>query len=204
MDKVLLVLVVAGLAIGVVLVGSTMMNNRNVSSANIEERPAKRTPQSNETAEDSKMARQTTENPSGDEKVRVVSDRVKSLDFKVEVRSNGERYSSRFRIRHPGDDNEDVRIDTTRGDGAEMTIILRGSTDEGWVNDYSSGEWTHFTGIAFTQMWQTRSDQYMAYKAGEWESMEGREFTLENEDGTARVYDVSVNGNTPNSVFYPG
>jgi hypothetical protein len=132
-----------------------------------------------------------------------ISGDIQSLDFKVDVTTDENNYTSRFRIMRPGSDDEDIRIDTTRDDGAEMTIILKGSTDEGWVNDYSSDEWTHFTGVGFTQLWQTRSNQYLAYRTDEWKSMEGQEFTVENEGGPDRVYDIRVNEGIPESVFSP-
>lgn len=88
-----------------------------------------------------------------------------------------------------------------REDEAEMTIILRDSTDEGWVKDFSSNEWTYFTGIAFTQMWRTRSEQYLAYRVSEWNEMEGQTFTVDSEGGTARVYNIRVNQGISDSVF---
>ncbi len=129
---------------------------------------------------------------------------VETLDFKADVSTSNEDYTSRFRIRKPGTETTDIRVDTTRSDGAEMTLILREGQDEGWVRDYSSDSWTHFTGLAFTQMWRTRADQYLDYKVSEWEAMEGQEFTVENEDGTSRVYDIRVNRTIPESIFSPG
>lgn len=197
MKNVWLLLLVVGLAAGVALVGFNYYDNPSVS------------PDANETKEE--KAIQT--NPNAEEKQEgetfkpeesvVTYDGVKAIDFKVEVRSDGENYISRFRVRNPGSEEEDIRIDTERTDGAEMTIILRGSTNEGWVKEYSSSNWTHFTGIAFTQWWRTRSDRYLAYKVGNWKEMEGREFTVENEEGSGRVYDIKVNQKISNSVFTP-
>ena len=203
MDKVLLLLTVAGLVVGVALVSGTLMNNQRVSTENIEEPTVERTPEDNKIEEEQKLEQTEPDATYRQEERAIVSSDIQSLDFKVDVTTNGESYTSRFRVRQPGDENEDIRIDSTRDDGAKTVIILKGSTDEGWVKDYSSNEWTKFTGFAFTQMWQTRANQYLAYRVNEWKEMEGQEFTVEDEDGTGRVYDIWVNEGIPDSVFSP-
>ncbi|MBS3735544.1 MAG: hypothetical protein V5A87_02125 [Candidatus Bipolaricaulota bacterium] len=188
MDNVWMLLIVAGLVVGVVLVSGTLMDTQTVSPRESEEPTAESAPEESQSTYDQ-------------ESKSDLSGEVTTLDFKVDITRDGESYTHRFRVRHPDTKDEDIRIDSTRNDGAEMTIILKGSTDEGWVNDYSSNEWTYFTGIAFTQMWQNRSDRYLAYRVKEWQEMEGEKFKVKGEDGTARVYDIRVNRDMPSSVF---
>ena len=132
-----------------------------------------------------------------------VGGEVESLDFKVDVTNNGRDLTYRFRIDNPETEEEDIRIDQRRADGSEFNVILRHGRDEGWFKDYSSDRWNHFTGFAFTQMARTRAEDYSAYKVTDWKEMEGETFTLDTEDGSARVYDVRVNERIPESVFNP-
>ena len=203
MDRLLLLLVVAAVAGGVVFVGSTMMNERAASTASPGEQSVTEAPEERKLAEEGLAGQEKPEKMVRRKESELPPTEVKSLDFKVDVRSDDEDYATRFRIREPGTDNEDIRIDSTKGDGTQMSIILKGSTDEGWVKDYSSSEWTYFTGIAFTQMWQSRANRYLAYRVGEWKEMEGGEFTVRNRNGRGRVYDISVNRGIPESVFSP-
>lgn len=193
MDKLLLLLIVAGLVVGVALVSGPLIHTQTVSPKEPQEQTKDQI--SGETEQDQETDVTHQEDRSD------LSGEITTLDFKVDVTRGDESYTHRFRIRHPDTDDEDIRIDSTRDDGAESTIILRGSTDEGWVNDYSSSEWTYFSGIAFTQMWQNRSDRYLAYRVKDWQEMEGEQFKVKGEDGTARVYDIRVNQDVPNSVF---
>lgn len=128
---------------------------------------------------------------------------VESLDFKVDHLEGKTTGTTRFRIRNPETENEDLRIDSVREDGSEMTIILRKSTNEGWIKDYSSNEITHVTGIAFMHMWGIQSDNYLGYKVTEWKEMEGQSFTVESDGTTTKVYDIRVNKGIPDSVFSP-
>jgi len=204
MDKVLLLLLTAGLVAGVALVSGNYYTE--TVEPNVSESPkAERVPDQGEKEDQPIQEKPEPEKEETDKDKEEVSlyNGPRTLDFKADVTSEGESYTTRFRIRHAGTEEEDIRIDSVRGDGAEMTIILRGSRNEGWVKDYSSNSWTHFTGMVFTQWWQRRSDQYLAYKVGDWEEMEGEEFTVENKEGSGRVYDIVVNSNIPDSVFTP-
>jgi len=192
MNKVLLLLLVAGLVAGVFFIGSNLTGTQNLPPEDTEEPSAEKALPDQET--------ETTYEP---EPRATVSSDLKTLDFKVDVTRENEDYTYRYRVQNPGTENENLRIDSVREDGAEMTIILRESTDEGWVKDFSSNEWTYFTGIAFTQMWRTRSEQYLAYRVSEWNEMEGQTFTVDAEGGTARVYNIKVNKGISNSVFSP-
>ncbi len=129
--------------------------------------------------------------------------KVESLDFRVDVTRNGEDVTYRFRINAPETEHEDVRVDHMRDDGSEFNLILRHGKDEGWVKELSSDQWTHFTGIAFTQMARTRAEDYSAYQVTDWRAMEGETFTVETEEGPVKVYDVRVNEEIPESVFLP-
>jgi len=201
MKNVWLLLLVAGLVAGFALVGFNYYNSSSLSSGTQNAPEIK--PSQNDNTSAKINGKQEEAIPLRPEEGPDAIAEIKNIDFKVDVRSDGEKYVTRFRVRNPGSESEDIRIDTERDDGAEMTIILRGSTDEGWVKDYSSNNWTHFTGIAFTQWWRTRSDRYLAYKIGSWKEMEGREFTVENEEGSGRVYDIKIVRKIPNSVFTP-
>jgi len=207
MDKVWLLLLTAGLVVGVALISGNYYGSapaeREVSEApKVKEAPGQGKVEDQPLQEKPEPNREETEVVGQDE--TTLSDGPETLDFKADVNSEGENYTTRFRIKHLGRKKEDIRIDTVREDGAKMTVILKGSSNEGWVSDYSSSSWTHFTGFAFTQWWRRRSDRYLVYKVGSWEEMEGEEFTVENEDGSGRVYDISVNENIPDSVFTPG
>ncbi|MCF7890056.1 hypothetical protein K9M78_02445 [Candidatus Bipolaricaulota bacterium] len=201
MDKVLLLLMVAGLVVGVALVSGTLMDTQMVPRAELGQPTVERTPEESQQYKETQLDQKDTGVTSKQEDKSDLSGNVTSLDFKVDVTTDDESYTHRFRVRQPETETEDIRIDSTRDDGAEMTIILKGSTNEGWVNDYSSSEWTYFTGLAFTQMWQNRADRYLTYRVKEWQEMEGEEFRVEDENGTARVYDIRVNRNISNSVF---
>lgn len=193
MDKLLLLLIVAGLVVGVALVSGPLMNTQTVSPKEPQEQTKDQI--SGETEQDQETDVTHQEDRSD------LSGEVKTLDFKVDENRDDESYTHRFRVRQPDTEDEDIRIDSTRDDGAELTIILKGSTDEGWLNDYSSSKWTYFTGVAFTQMWQNRAHWYLDYKVKEWQEMEGEELRVEGKDGTARVYDIRVNRDIPDSVF---
>lgn len=201
MDNVWMLLLVAGLVVGVALVGGTLMDTQTVPPRETEEPTAEQAPEGNQQDQETQLEQEEAEVTYEQEDKSDLSGVIKTLDFKVDITRDGERYTHRFRIRNPDTEDEDIRIDSTRYDGAKMTIILKGSTDEGWVNDYSSSEWTYFTGVAFTQMWQNRSDRYLAYRVKDWQEMEGEQFKVKGEDGTARVYDIRVNRDLPNSVF---
>lgn len=193
MDKMLLLLIILGLVAGVALVSGTLMNTQTVSPVEPQERTKG---QISEESEQDQETDVTHEEDRSD-----LSGEVKTLDFKVDENRDNESYTHRFRIREPDTDDEDIRIDSTRDDGAELIVILRGSTDEGWLQDYSSSEWTYFTGVAFTQMWQRRAHWYLDYKVKEWQEMEGEELRVESEEGKVRVYDIRVNRDIPDSVF---
>ncbi|MCF7876088.1 hypothetical protein K9M06_03445, partial [Candidatus Bipolaricaulota bacterium] len=203
--KVLLLLLTAGLVAGVALVSGNYYTK--TIEPDVSEPPkAERVPDEGEIEDQPLQDKPEPEGEETDKDKEEVSlyNGPRTLDFKTDVTSEGESYTTRFRIRNVGTEKADIRIDTVRGDGAEMTIILRGSANEGWIKDYSSNSWTHFTGFAFTQWWKRRSDQYLAYKVEDWEEMEGKEFTVENEEGSGRVYDIVVNSNIPDSVFTEG
>ncbi|MBS3787408.1 hypothetical protein KGY79_04330 [Candidatus Bipolaricaulota bacterium] len=194
MDKVLLLLVVAGLVVGVALVSGPLMETKTVSPEEPQEQTEERL------SEDTQQDQET--DVTYEQKDRTdLSGNVRTLDFKVEETRDDVSYTHRFRVKHPDTEDEDVRIDSTRDDGAERTIILSGSRDEGWVNEFSSSEWTYFSGFAFTRMWQNRGKWYLVYKEEEWQEMEGKEFTIERKSRTARVYNIRVNRDIPNSVF---
>ncbi len=205
MDKIWLLLLTAGLVAGVALVSGNYYD-AGYAEPDVSEQPkAERVPDEGE-IEDQPLGDKPEpegEETDKDKEETSLYNGPRTLDFKADVTSDGESYTTRFRIRNAGTEKEDIRIDSVRGDGAEMTIILKGSSNEGWVKDYSSNSWTHFTGMVFTQWWQRRSDQYLAYKVGDWEEMEGEEFTVENKEGSGRVYDIVVNSNIPDSVFTP-
>ncbi len=206
MDKVWLLLLTAGLVVGVALIGGNYYGSapveREVSeSPKVEESPGQSEIENQPLREKPEQDREEIESVNQEE--TSLSNGPETLDFKVDVNSEGENYETRFRIKHLGRKKEDIRIDTVREDGAKMTVILKGSSNEGWVSDYSSSSWTHFTGFAFTQWWRRRSDRYLVYKVGAWEEMEGEEFTVENEDGSGRVYNIDVNTEIPDSVFTP-
>jgi hypothetical protein len=204
MDKVWLLLITAGLVVGVALVGGNYLATGPVEPEVSEQPKVEKAPDKVEeqnSQEHSEQNREETEVVEQDE--ATLSNAPRTLEFKADTTSEGESYTTRFRIRHPGKEEADIRIDTVREDEARTTIILRGSTNEGWIKDYSDNSWTHFTGFTFTQWWRRRSDRYLVYKVKSWEEMEGKEFTVDNEDGSGRVYDIVVNKDIPDSVFTP-
>ena len=207
MDKVWLLLLTAGLVVGVALIsgnyyGSAPVEKEGSASQKVEEAPGQSELADQPLQEKPEQNREETGVVGKEE--TTFSDGPETLDFKVDVNSEGENYTTRFRVKHLGRKKEDIRIDTVKGDGSEMTIILKGSSNEGWLRDYSSDNWTHFTGFVFTQWWRRRSDRYLVYKVGSWEEMEGEVFTVENEEGSGRVYDIDINKSIPDSVFTPG
>lgn len=206
MDKVWLLLLTAGLVVGVALISGNYFA-RGPAGPEVSEQPKVEKAPDQGKVEEQNSQEQPEQNLEGAEAEEqdetALTNAPRTLDFKADTTSEGENYTTRFRIRHPGEEEADIRIDTVRGDGAEMTIILRGSANEGWVKNYSDNSWTHFTGFVFTQWWRRRSDRYLVYKVKTWEEMEGKEFTVENEDGSGRVYDIVVNKDIPDSIFTP-
>lgn len=190
MNRVLLLLLVAGLVVGVALVSVDFSGPETVA------------PENDSSGQEN--TGEVEEEPSSKEKVYREEGDIDSIDLKVDYVEDNTNITARYRVRNPETDEEDIRIDATREDGSEMSIILRESQDEGWIKEYSSDKWAHVTGLAFTQMWRTRGDAYLSYKAEDWKEMDGEEFKVESEGGgMTRVYDVRVNENIPDSVFSP-
>ncbi|MBS3766320.1 hypothetical protein KGY71_07345 [Candidatus Bipolaricaulota bacterium] len=189
MNRVLLLLLVAGLVAGVALVSVDFTETETVA------------PQEDSQTQES-ISEVEEEPPPEDEAGNYTG--LKSLDLKVDYVDDDTEVTTRYRVRKPETDEEDLRIDTTREDGSKMILILRQSQDEGWLKEYSSDRWAHVTGLAFTQTWRTRGDAYLNYKKEDWKAMEGEETRIEREDGTiVTAYDVRVNREIPDSVFTP-
>ena len=205
MNRILLLLLVAGLVTGVALVSMDFSetNNAVLDQERIDRKDQNETDQPLSARSETDQENQNEkEGASSDSEVPVESD-VETLDLKVDYVSSDTDITTRYRVRNPGTDEEDLRYDATRKDGSRMVLILRQGEDEGWFKDYSSGAWAHLTGPAFSQIWRKRSDQYLLYQVEGWKEMEGEESTVETEDGTATVYDVRVNEGLASSVFEP-
>lgn len=189
MNRVLLLLLIAGLVAGVALVSVDFTETETV------------TPEEDTKTQES--IGEVEEEPTSDDEVDEYRG-IESLDLKVDYVDDDTEVTTRYRVRKPETDEEDLRIDATREDGSKMIIILRQGQDEGWLKEYSSDEWVHITGLAFTQTLRTRGDAYLNYKKEDWKAMEGEETSVEREDGTiVTVYDVKVNRGIPDSVFSP-
>ncbi|GEM_PF-2353379 len=205
MNDVLILLLIAGLVVGVGFVSGVI----SFHQAPPEGTKSSISDQDNnlvkeETLEKSSKPEQpkSEQLPEVEEHATALSE-VESLDFKVDYLEGQTTGTTRFRIRNPETENEDLRIDSVRKDGSEMTIILRQSTNEGWIKDYASNEVTHVTGIAFMHMWGVQSDNYLNYKVTDWKEMEGQSFTVEKGNSKSKIYDIRVNNGIPDSVFSP-
>lgn len=195
MDNPWLLLLLAGLVVGIVFIGGSFIGGTRTLTSE-DTKPQIQPEQKAQQPEDQQLE-------SNKEGARELTGKVESLDFKVDVTNNGRDQTYRFRINNPETENEDVRIDQRRADGSEFNLILRHGRDEGWIKEQSSNTWKHFTGFAFTQMARTRAEDYSAYQVTNWKAMEGETFTVDTQSGNARVYDVRVNDRLPESVFTP-
>lgn len=164
MNNVLLLLLIAGLVVGVALVTGTITSTQVVApnetrTYNSEPSQSGTGTQYKETLPDSstpdkKITHQEASEATEKEGATGISPLTgfNTLDFKADVINEGKKVTSRFRIVNPDTEREKIRIDSTRENGSRMTIILDKESDQGWVKDYSTSGVTHITGIAFIQM----------------------------------------------------
>jgi hypothetical protein len=120
-----------------------------------------------------------------------------SLDFKIDMTAAGQTTTMRFRARNIGTANMDIRYDM-----AEMSYILSGSQQQGWV--YAAGQWMSFSdmGLNFSEYWDTTSSSFEEYtgQLSEWTS---GEWTYSYGGYTIRIYDIQVNPTLGDEVFTP-
>jgi len=126
------------------------------------------------------------------------------LDYKIDITSEGQTSTYRYRARNMGTTNLDLRVDMTIS-GTTMSYILSGSQQQGWI--YTGGQWMSFSdiGMNFSEYWSDYSGNlrtYMDYLPSGW--VPGEEWSGTYGGVTYRIYDIQVNPSLPDSVFLPG
>ncbi len=193
MDRVLILLLVAGLVAGLAFFTFDFWGTTTVS------------PDTNTQKQESMSSTdQEVEEEEENYTTRESSGELETLHLRADYVKDDTEVTSRYRVKNPGTERRYIRVDSTREDGSTMIVILREEEQEAFVKDYSSGKWTKITGFAFSQLIRNKGDEYLGFKEGTWEAMEGERSKMETEDGAiVTVYDVRVNSRIPDSVFSP-
>jgi hypothetical protein len=125
-----------------------------------------------------------------------------SLDYKMDMTSEGQTTTWGYRVRNIGTTNLDMRVDWTTS-GTTTSYIISGSQQQGWI--YVGTQWMSFSdlGMNFSEYWSQYSSSlgtstgYLSdWVSGEWSETYG--------GITYRIYDILVNPSLPDSVFQPG
>jgi len=123
-----------------------------------------------------------------------------SLDIKMTATSMGQTLNGRFRAKNIGSSNLKLRVDENLG-SQEIKLIVDGSTQKAWM-------WSSYTAVLGWQdvssMFQTILQQFENLKGqlsgwteGDWT------YTDPTTGMTARLYDIVVNPDLPDSLFLP-
>jgi uncharacterized protein (UPF0333 family) len=117
-----------------------------------------------------------------------------SLQFKVEVTSEGTSYTNTYMAKNIGSSNMMIRIEI----GDTMVYILNGADQKAWT--YMDGTWTDISST-FSTEWNSWNTTVSGYQ----DSLENwtgtGEYTYTEAGTTIRIFDISVNPTLADSLF---
>lgn len=117
-----------------------------------------------------------------------------SLQFSVEVTSDGTTYTNTYMAKNIGTSDLMIRIEM---DG-DMVYIVNGAEEKAWY--YMDGAWTDISST-FSDEWASWSTTVSGYQ-GELADWTGTgEWTYTEDGTTVRIYDISVNPTLADSLF---
>ncbi len=119
-----------------------------------------------------------------------------SLQFSVEVTSEGESYTNKYWAKNIGTSDMMIRVEI----GDVMVYVLNGADEEAW--SYMAGEWTDLSDT-FSDEWDQWDPLFASYQdsLADWTGTGEWSYT---EDGTTvRIFGISVNQPLADSLFQP-
>ncbi len=123
-----------------------------------------------------------------------------SLQFKVEVTSEGSSYTNTYIAKNIGTSDMMIRIEIESADG-DFGYILNGAEEKAWT--YEEGEWTDISDM-FSDQWSLWSATYEGYQTSLADWTGTGEWTYTDTDGSSvRIYDISVNPTLADTLFQP-
>jgi len=123
-----------------------------------------------------------------------------SLQFKVEVTSEGTTYTNTYMAKNIGTSDLMIRIEIDSA-GSNFVYIVNGADEKAWA--YADGEWTDISDT-FSSEWDSWSTTVSGYQddLADWSGT--GEWTYTGTDGsTVRIYDISVNPSLADTLFQP-
>ncbi|MFA5375069.1 MAG: hypothetical protein WC455_04855 [Dehalococcoidia bacterium] len=124
-----------------------------------------------------------------------------SLDFTIQVDSQGAVYTYQYRARNIGTNLLDIRVDMTSAQ-VNAAYIVSGSSQQAWL--YSDGQWIDMS-QSFNTYWDTWSESfegYQTYLAEEWTGLQGWTYDIPG-DGSVTYTNIDINPSLPDSIFQP-
>jgi hypothetical protein len=124
-----------------------------------------------------------------------------SLDFTIQVDTQGAVYTYQYRARNIGTPSLDIRVDMT-SEQVNAAYIVSGSSQQAWL--YSDGQWIDMS-QSFNTYWDTWSESfegYQTYLAEEWTGLQGWTYDIPG-DGSVTYTNIDINPSLPDSIFQP-
>lgn len=117
-----------------------------------------------------------------------------SLQFAVDVATEGETYTMTFKAKDIGSNNMKIRVEGT-AEGQEFIYIINGAQQKLWV--YAAGMWVDLSD-QFSDYWDMWSASFEGYQA-DLSGWTGGTWT--SPDGTVTIRNIIVNPSLSDSLF---
>jgi hypothetical protein len=130
-----------------------------------------------------------------------------SLDFTVEYVTEGTGSATyRYRARNIGTSDLDIRIDGNVQGVGEISYILSGSAQNGWI--YTEGQWVSYTDSGYTDFnlfwdaWAAGFNGYHQSLVEGWTGLQNWTYAVPGV-GSVTYTNIDINPVLPDSVFQP-